>query len=127
MPVLVDEKIHYTVTRMMHSRMFETEDMCKWLREMPLLYGVWHPYKQAVALVYRQFSPVFALLESTAAAVAGQGLRCHRKLVFMEKMVAVVLLASKSVQQLLDRRLRSESDPSTYQIEWMYRGIKIRE
>ena len=110
MPLLVDEKIHYTISRMMYSRLFGDHDMLAWLREIPLVYGVWHPYKQAVHLVYRMFFPVFALLETCGGGRQTAALRCHRKLLYMEKMVAALFLCSNSVMAVLRRRLRKTKD-----------------
>ena len=39
-PVLVDEKVHYAVTRMLLARSFRSWDLRGWLSGMPLLYGV---------------------------------------------------------------------------------------
>ena len=105
MPVLVDEKIYYSVLRMMHSRVFQRHDMAHWLGNMPLLYGVWHPYKQAVQLVYRRFFPVFALLEAHSGRQGGDA-RCHRKLLYMEKMMAALLLCTNGIIATLNERLQ---------------------
>ena len=94
LPVLVDEKVHYAVMRMMHSRMLSQLDVGGWLCQMPVLYGVWHPYKQCVTVVYRTFFPVFALLECTGRVTVGARARLNRKLLYMEKMVAALLLCA---------------------------------
>lgn len=114
MPVLVDEKIHYTLLRMMHSRLFEGHDMLLWLHKVPLIYGVWHPYKQAVHLVYRQFFPIFGLLETTGVVQPGQLATCHRKLLYMEKMVLSVLLCSKTLLPEVHQRLQTQLVPPGY-------------
>ena len=97
MPLLVDEKVHYALMRMMHSRMLRDFNVGGWLQQLPLLYGVWHPYKQAVAVVYRTFFPIFGLLDCTGRVVEGSTVRVKRKLLYMEKVVAAVLLCSKSM------------------------------
>jgi hypothetical protein len=61
-PLLVDEKVHYSVCRLLYSQPFAGWDVAQWLGAVPLLYGVWHPYKHTLTLVYRAFFPVFALL-----------------------------------------------------------------
>ena len=113
LPMVVDEKVHYTLLRMMHSRLFGDYDVAGWLQHVPLLYGVWHPYKQALALVYRAFFPVFALLESTGVPRADTPLRCQRKVLYMEKMVGALLLCARPVRRRLQAALRASTSPST--------------
>ena len=40
MPLLVDEKVHYTIVRMMVAQPYRQWDMRSWLTDIPLLYGV---------------------------------------------------------------------------------------
>ena len=78
LPLLVDEKIHYAINKLMYSVTFKDYNVPSWLAQVPLEYGVWHPYKHAVTLVYRKFFPVFALLESTGLPTLGASIRVHR-------------------------------------------------
>ena len=41
LPLLVDEKVHYAISRMLLSRGFNPWDVKGWLHRVPLLYGVW--------------------------------------------------------------------------------------
>ena len=115
MPLLVDEKIYYTVSRMLHSRVFVGYDVAGWLKDMPLLYGVWHPYKYALTVVYRRFFPVFALLESTGEPNQNVQPRVHRKVVFMEKLFAAILLCGHRLHARLVRALATAEDGSATQ------------
>ena len=56
--LLVDEKIHYAVCRLLYSHSHGDRDVATWLRDVVPLYGVWHPYKQTLHVVYRVFHPL---------------------------------------------------------------------
>jgi hypothetical protein len=105
MPLLVDEKVHYAISRLLYSQPFGELDGAAWLRRVPMLYGVWHPYKQTLSLVYRAFFPVFALLEFTGCPALGSPIRMQRKVLYMEKVCAALLLAGQSLRADVDRVL----------------------
>ena len=96
MPLVVDENIHYRVLKLMYGSATRSFDVALWLGSLPILYGVWHPYKYCLMAVYRMFFPIFALLEVTTAE-AGREIRGHRKILHMEKMVAALLLVRHKV------------------------------
>ena len=102
MPVLVDEKVHHQVMRLLYSPAYWEWDVPGWLRQVPVLYGTWHAYKQTVMLVYRHFLPVFSALELRSPPTVGGQFKATRKVIFMEKMVASLLLASPSVKQQVE-------------------------
>ena len=106
MPLLVDEKIHYSVSRLMYSKAYMEYDVHSWLRQVPLLYGVWHPYKQTLHLVYRTFFSVVGVLESTGDPTMGCNVRCQRKVVYMEKIFAALLLGGNALRDQVDSKLR---------------------
>ena len=64
-----------------------------------------HPYKQCVTLVFRTFFPIFALLDSTGMPSLGSPLRPTRKLVYMEKLVAALLLCGEDVKDDIEAAL----------------------
>ena len=112
-PLLVDEKVHYAISRLMYSQPFSGYDVCGWLGRVPLLYGVWHPYKQTLTLVYWAFFPVFALLEFTGCPALGSAVRMQRKVLYMEKVFAALLLAGHSLRADIDAALARAADPAT--------------
>lgn len=63
MPVLLDENICYRLWKMAYSRLTQEWDVAAYLRDMPLLYGVWHPYKHVMETIHRKFLPLFAYLQ----------------------------------------------------------------
>ena len=111
-PVLVDEKIHYSVMRLMYSPMLAGYDMVGWMKDTPLLYGVWHPYKQTLALVHRHFFPLFALLELTGAPVLGAAMKVNRKVMYLEKVFGSLLLLGREFRAKVQVLLRQQWDPT---------------
>ena len=115
MPLLVDENIHYRVLRMLYSAPFAPFDMHRYLEDVPLVYGVWHAYKHTLTVVYRVYLPVLVHLEAadagtTPALVA----RSHRRVLYMEKLFAALLVARGRVLEHLEARLalyRSSARP----------------
>ena len=91
MPLVVDENIHYRMLKFMHAQSSAAYDVRLWLRDLPVLYGVWHPYKYCVLAVYRTFFPIFALLETTSPLI-GKEIGGTRKVLHIEKLVACLLL-----------------------------------
>ena len=91
MPLLVDENIHYRLLKLMHGTASATYDVRLWMCSLPVLYGVWHPYKYCVLAVYRAFFPIFALLETTSPEV-GRIVNGRRKVLHIEKLVAALIL-----------------------------------
>ena len=67
LPLLVDENIYYRVFKLMHGISTAGFDVAQWLCSVPLIYGVWHPYKYCLLAVYRAFFPIFVLLETTCS------------------------------------------------------------
>ena len=116
-PLLVDENIHYRTCRLMYGDGSMRWDVRGWLRSVPLLYGVWHAYKQTVTLVYRQFFPVFALVEQVGFPETGRQCTALRKVVYMEKVCAGLLLAAPLIMPLIRARLQSAVQGSQSQDE----------
>lgn len=67
-------------------------------------YLVWHAYKYLVKTVHRVFFPLFCLLENTDL-VAGGKVFAQRKLLYLEKLFAALLLAAPRVKDQLRARL----------------------
>jgi hypothetical protein len=103
-PLLVDENIHYRVMRMLYSAPFVRMDVHRYLADVPLLYGVWHAYKHTVTVVYRVYLPVLVHLETVDAAGTAMA-RSHRRVLYMEKLFASLLLGRGHVLEHLRARL----------------------
>ena len=116
-PLLVDEKVHYSILKMLYSKGWQRWDLRGWLGQVPLLYGLWHAYKQVVHLVYRTFFPIISLLEMASDATAGEEFWCARKLRRLEVLFATLLVCTPGVQGQLDAELaaarEAEGEAST--------------
>eukprot|EP00667_Euglena_gracilis_P020534 EG_transcript_22263 len=101
LPLLVDENIHYRILRLLYSAPALRFRMGEHLANVPLLYGIWHAYKHTVTVVYRAFFPVLAHLEVPVGAGGSRqlttSLRSHRKVLYMEKLFASLLLTRADV------------------------------
>ena len=102
MPLLVDENIHYRIARMLYGPVLIRFNVNEYVRNVPVLYGVWHAYKHTVAVLYRAYFPVFALLELVDVPRAGTRFTTHRKIVAMEKTFAAMLVRRTTMLAVLD-------------------------
>ena len=67
---------------------------------------LWHPYKYLVKVVHRSFFPVFALLENPDGKV-GDKVVVQRKLLYLEKLFASLLLGAPRIKAQLRSRIAS--------------------
>ena len=104
-PLLVDEKVHYALCRLMYNRGYQRWNVCTMLKDVPLLYGAWHPYKHCLTLVYRKFFPVLALLESQHIPTPDTTFKASRRVMFMEKMFASLLLLPVHIREAVTASL----------------------
>ena len=107
--MLVDMNIHYRVLKFMHGESTVGYDFRQWLCSLPLLYGVWHPYKYAVLQVYKAFFPIFVHLEFGDLTL-GQEVRCFRKVLHVEKLICGLLLVQHLVVPVVEYELRALND-----------------
>ena len=56
LPLLVDENVHYRLARFLYGSSYHPWDMAGYLSRIPVPYGVWHPYKHCLTVVYRSSS-----------------------------------------------------------------------
>ena len=59
--------------------------------------------------MYQSFFPLFALLENTDHAV-GKAVHGHRRLLYLEKLFAAIMLAAPRVKQQAAERLQQMGD-----------------
>ena len=62
LPLLLDEKVYYQLCRLMYATSFRRWDTRSHLRDLPLLYGIWHPYKMVVGTVSKRYYQILAPL-----------------------------------------------------------------
>ena len=58
LPLLVDMKIPASLLCFIYGSKLRILDYCSHLERIPLLYGIWHPYKHCVHITLRRFFPV---------------------------------------------------------------------
>lgn len=114
LPLLVDEKIHYAVCRFMYSKSYVNHNVASWLGVLPVLYGVWHPYKHTLHVLYRTYQPLLALLECTGIPATGSTMVTHRKVLYLEKLYAALLLAAPVVQDAVESKLAAMAQPGSH-------------
>ena len=106
MPLLVDENIAYRVQKLCYAEPLQSWAVREKLRDLPVLYGVWHPYKYVLEVLYRRFLALFAFLLRGTVPV-GDALPSAVKLRSMEMWVGAMLLVSlqdrRAVNQLAHR------------------------
>ena len=113
MPLCVDMKIHMSISKMLFSKSYQRWDMHTWLQSLPLAYGVWHPYKHCVTLVYRQFLSILLQIERPDLKI-GDRVPCKYKVQHMERTIATLLLCRKELTRRAAVRLnclRGEASP----------------
>ena len=69
------------------------------------LRGVWHPYKHALTILHRAYFPTLARLECVEEARDGAPVTLNRKVLFLERLYASMLLASADVKSALQQKL----------------------
>ena len=106
LPLLVDENIHYRVLRLLYSNSLIKWNVAQVLKQVPLIYGIWHAYKHTLVVVFRAFFPVLAQLECTGEPVQGNRVSCKRRILYLEKLFAILLLMRDNVDDTLQEQLR---------------------
>ena len=104
LPLLVDENIHYRILKLAYSSTYKEFNVPFYLNRTPLLYGVWHPYKYALTLVYRaffSFTSYFAYGQLSTNALVPS----FPKLIFMERLFITLFHVGTRLRAFLDRKV----------------------
>ncbi len=95
----------YRLVKMVYGRNMVSWNMRQTLRATPLLYGVWHPYKYVLTLVYREFHSFFIYLkEGTVADTFQTGTQIDVRAV--ELFIGALLAVTRAEWQLLQAAVR---------------------
>ena len=105
LPLLVDENIHYRLLRLMYSSHLQNWDVGTTLERVPLVYAVWHAFKHTLACVYPSFFPLLAQLETTGSPGVGSRVCSRRRVLFIEKLIAALLLVREDVTEEITSRI----------------------
>ena len=68
--------------------------------------------------MFRAFFPVFAILDHTGMPSLGTPLRTTRKLVYLEKLMAALLLNGAQVRVTLETAVANASSPGYQDSSW---------
>ena len=93
-PFLIDMKIFYALLKMSFGASYAPSHVDQFLLGHPLLYGVWHPYKYSVEIIYKAFAPIIKFLEEGWDLKAGAVVPMKVKVRHMEKTIVGLFLAT---------------------------------
>ena len=93
LPILIDEKIHYSIMKMIYSVSYHEYNVGHKLCQTPRVYGIWHPYKYTVTVTYRLFFPLMVAF-SHGIQAADVPMYAFPKLIFMERMFACLFVSA---------------------------------
>ena len=68
LPLLVDVNLWYRQVKLVYGREAQRWDAAAALEQLPPLYGIWHPYKQVLHVLYRRLLPLFVFVQRGALA-----------------------------------------------------------
>ena len=114
MPLLIDMKVHNALVRFLYGKDYLHFNFRHFLQHIPIVYGVWHPYKYCLTVTYKKFLPVIAVLLDRELN-ATQDVPANRRVQFMEKVFAGLLLAWPYVKDLVNnivQRIRAIAHPT---------------
>ena len=57
----VDMKIHYELLKYVYGQSYNSCNFQLHWSSLPLIYGVWHPYKHMITMLYRTFMPIICV------------------------------------------------------------------
>ena len=58
LPLYVDMKIHYELLKYLYGQSYTSWNFQLHWPSLPLICGVWHPYKHMITMLYRNFMPI---------------------------------------------------------------------
>ena len=93
-PFLIDMMIFYALVKMLFGASYAPWHVDQFLLGVPLLYGVWHPYKYSVEITYKAFASIIEFLEHGWDLKAGAVVPTKLKLRHMEKTIVGLFLAT---------------------------------
>ena len=105
LPLLLDLDLWYRLVKLSYAPNAVRWKMSLVLRQLPLLYGVWHPYKYVMTMVYRKFHSHFVFLRE---GTVRDGFACGSKvdLRAVELFMAALLVIPKRERLALREAIR---------------------
>ena len=93
LPLCVDMKSHYELLKYLYGLSYTPWNFHLHWVSLPLIYGVWHPYKHMITLLYRSFMPLISLVEKIHTDFkVGDWVPTKVKCIHMEKTTLALCL-----------------------------------
>ena len=105
-------KVHLQLLKFLYSVTYEKYGMHQLMFSLPLHYGIWHP---CAILIWRKFYPPLNCLLRANLKI-GDGVVCHRKLVYLERLFGPLFSAGQSTRGFVDtivRKLSAVQNPTS--------------
>ena len=97
--LLVDKNLWYRQVKLVYGREAQRWDAATALETLPPLYGIWHPYKQVLHVLYRRLTPLFVYVQKGSLEPGARPME-KPKLRTLESWIDALLMLPA------DRRLR---------------------
>ena len=111
--LLCDMNIWWRVAKVVYNREHVASPVRGALRDICLVYGIWHGYKACVTALYMAFSPFCIRVENDCFLMDPTAIRVYQypALIVVERLILSWYLAYHALQSQFDRGLRMEGAP----------------
>ena len=119
LPLCVDMQIHYELLKYLYGESCTSWNFHLQWSSLPLIYGVWHPYKHMITMLYRNFMPIMCFIARVHNNFKeGDAVPTKVKLLHMEKTILALCLNAGTylprVQAKLDAcAVAAQNEPLT--------------
>ena len=95
LPLRVDMKIDYDLLKHLYGQSYTPWNFQLHWSSLPLIYGVWHPYKHMITMLYRNFMPIICRIERVHTDFKeGDVVPTKVKLLHMEKTILALCVTA---------------------------------
>ena len=86
-------KIHYELLKYVYGQSYTSWNLQLHWSRLPLIYGVWHPYKHMITMLYHNVMPIMCLIERVHTDFKeGDAVPTKVKLLHIEKTILALFL-----------------------------------
>ena len=124
LPLLIDSNIYYQIVKLMHCKYLDQYDFGAWMRNLPMIYGVWHPYKHVCNVFFRRWLPLLAHLMHNAVDEETV-IYSHPKLIVIEKLVATIFVHGYELRRYLREKIMVYEHRAQPHTLTTVRGLKM--
>ena len=106
LPVCVDMKIHYELLKYLYGQSYTPWNFQLPWSSLPLIYGVWHPYKHMITILYRNFMPIICMMGRVPTDLKEvDAVPTKVKLLHMEKTILALCLSAGTYVPRVEAKL----------------------